>query len=104
MPVLKAVGAERWGKREQRTGSWRGWGVSKQDTAAAAQEGRFSKYPEFSFLALTQGGSSGQKNSDRDLSGGTGSHATDSPSLVFVRFKAAGLLCFLQPAFCNRKT
>lgn len=35
----------RGGVREQRTGSWRGWGVSKQDTAAAAQEGRFSKEP-----------------------------------------------------------
>lgn len=44
MSVSEAVGAEGWGKREQRTGSWRGWGVSKQDTAAAAaQEGRFSK-------------------------------------------------------------
>lgn len=41
-----------------------------------------AKNPEFSFLALTQGGSSGQKNSDCDLSNETGMHATASTTLV----------------------
>lgn len=103
MSVSQAVGAEGWGKREQRTGSWQGWGVTKQDTAAAAQEGRFSKVP-WIFVPST--------DTERELRTKKTETVTSAMRQACMRWPAPlwaeqglkQLVFFAAPAFCNRKT
>lgn len=106
MSVSQAVGAEGWGKGEQRTGSWRGWGVSKQDTAAAAQEGRFSKVPRiFDPSAVTEREfGTKEKKKTQTVTSPMRQACTRRPAPLWCEQGLKQLVFFAAPAFCNRKT